>query len=147
MRRKLPCIAAIAAVLLVSCKPEKPNEVLAEYLENANHGEFEEAAKYVDKKSVSGIAALTMTPVNERLKMMKQEVDVEITSEDVKDSMAYLKVKLTIDGKKIPESGFALKKEEGEWKVIMSERFEDVMEAHNAVPDSTAIAVVKDSIR
>ncbi|MFP5438571.1 MAG: hypothetical protein ACLGH8_12335 [Bacteroidia bacterium] len=147
MKKTLLLTGVVAAILFVSCKPEEPKDVLATYLEKANHGEFEEAAKYIDKKSVSGVAVLSMTPVSERLKMMQQDVDVEVTSEDIKDSVAYLKVKLTIDGKAIPESGFALKKEEGEWKVIMSERFEAVREAYNASVDSTTLAAAKDSLR
>jgi hypothetical protein len=148
MKRPLLLSIALTGVLLASCKPEKPEDVLEAYLENVNHGEFDEAIKYVDEKSVSAIASLNMTPVNERLKMMQKSIDVKVTSQDVQDSIAYLKVKLVIDKKELPESSFALKKEEGEWKVVMSERIEKMREAYeNKTQDSTAVATIKDSLK
>ena len=124
---KLPLLFSIAitAIALTSCKPEKPEDVLVAYLENANHGEFEKAAEYADKKSTNVLTFIAnMPPANEKLKMMQRNVDVEVTSTDVKDTVAYLKAKLIVDGKNGPESGFTLTKEEGNWKVMMGEKFD-----------------------
>lgn len=149
MKKTLPFIAAAAILLLVSCKPEKPEDVLAAYLENANHGEFEKAAEYADKKSANVLAFIgNMTPANEKLKMMQQNVNVEVTSADIKDTVAYLKAKLIVDGKNGTESSFTLTKEEGDWKVMMGEKFDKLREtAQTTKNDSIPSYQTKDSIK
>lgn len=145
---KLPLLfsVAITAIALTSCKPEKPEDVLVAYLENANHGEFEKAAEYADKKSTTVLAFIgNMTPANEKLKMMQQDVDVEVTSADVKDTIAYLKAKLTVDGKNASESGFTLTKEEGNWKVMMGEKFNQFRDT--ASSESVQYTETKDTIK
>lgn len=129
MKLRTALLLAFTSLSLISCQPTSPEEVLTAYLEKANHGEFEEAAKYADKESQSMLMFMaSMTPAADKLKMMQQTVDVNVVSADMKPDMAYVKVDLVLDKKKKSQGNFVLKKENGDWKVAMGERFNSVKE-------------------
>ncbi|MFY7731271.1 MAG: hypothetical protein ACOVRN_17260 [Flavobacterium sp.] len=122
-------LLAFTSLTFISCQPTSPEEVLTAYLEKANHGEFEEAAKYADKESQSMLMFMaSMTPAADKLKMMQQTVDINVVTADTKPDVAYVKVDLVLDKKKKSQGDFVLKKENGDWKVAMGERFNKVKE-------------------
>ena len=70
----------------------------------------------------------SMTPAADKLKMMQQTVDINVVTADTKPDVAYVKVDLVLDKKKKSQGDFVLKKENGDWKVAMGERFNKVKE-------------------
>jgi len=129
MKLRTAILLAFTSLSLIACQPTSPEEVLTAYLEKANHGEFEEAAKYADKESQSMLMFMaSMTPAADKLKMMQQTVDVNVVTADTKPDVAYVKVDLVLDKKKKSQGDFVLKKENGDWKVAMGERFNKVKE-------------------
>ncbi len=129
MKLRTALLLAFTSLSLIACQPTSPEEVLTAYLEKANHGEFEEAAKYADKESQSMLMFMaSMTPAADKLKMMQQTVDVNVVTADTKPDVAYVKVDLVLDKKKKSQGDFVLKKENGDWKVAMGERFNKVKE-------------------
>lgn len=129
MKLRTAILLAFTSLSLIACQPTSPEEVLTAYLEKANHGEFEEAAKYADKESQSMLMFMaSMTPAADKLKMMQQTVDINVVTADTKPDVAYVKVDLVLDKKKKSQGDFVLKKENGDWKVAMGERFNKVKE-------------------
>ena len=129
MKLRIAILLAFTSLSLIACQPTSPEEVLTAYLEKANHGEFEEAAKYADKESQSMLMFMaSMTPAADKLKMMQQTVDINVVTADTKPDVAYVKVDLVLDKKKKSQGDFVLKKENGDWKVAMGERFNKVKE-------------------
>ena len=121
--KKIMMIATILSVmLLASCgKNSGPTGVAEKFLEHTSKGEFEEAKAYCDEPTAGliGMAGAMITP-EKKAELLKKDIKVDMISEEVKDSTAVVKYKVTGEGEDGSEKTIDLKKIKDDWKVSIN---------------------------
>jgi hypothetical protein len=122
MKKVIAVFAFLSMAMLVSCSGNGPEVAAKKFLEAISSAEFAEAKKYCDDSTAGMIGMMEgMVTPDKKAEIKKQDVKIEITSSEVKDSTATVKYIATSKDKRDEKQEKELKlvKVGDDWKVTM----------------------------